>query len=158
MPQTTSIATKATRADRIGIPTRVFAMLPSEFLESQYANDESAFVIVVPDTGDAAFDPAHKDKAGKDIKAKFVVVDEKAEGGRGVAPLVLFNRDGEPELDSEDRPTVLAMSNGEHKLIPLGFSLYMQAIPLNTKATTIDEALGRKPKLVEVPQTDEKAA
>lgn len=158
MPQLTTQATKATRADRIGTPTKAFAMLPSAFLESEFADDEKAFVIVVLDTGESAFDGMHKDKAGKEVKAKFVVVDEKAEGGRGVAPLILHGANGEVELDGEDNPVVLAMSNGEHKLIPLGFSLYMQAIPPNVKGTTIDEALNRKTPLQEAPKQETKAA
>lgn len=153
MPTTTTQATKATRADRTGIPTPALVMLPSEFVESEYADDDRAFVIVIADIGDASFDPAHKDKAGKDIKAKFIVVDQKAEGGRGVAPLILVDRNGDPVLDGEDKPQVLAMSNGEHKGIPLGYTLYMQAVPPNTKGITIDEALNRKSNVTELPKT-----
>lgn len=93
---------------------------------------DDCLIIAVPITGKAQFKPSKDTKDGKTSKATFVVAQVGSSYG------------GEQLGMSSD--------TGDINGLPLSLSLSLTAAPPNRKATTIDEALGRKPE--EKPEGD----
>lgn len=131
-------------AQGIGETEVVQVMLLSEAMDQFTSGDlEDAIVVLIPDTGKGRFEPSHATKPDKDGKVKqtkacFVIGELGGwQAGQGID---------------------FRQSQGDVESLPLTVRMSVIAQVPNTKATSIDEALNRKPQLVEVPQNETKAA
>lgn len=99
-----------------------------------FENDADMIVIGIPDTGKGKFVPSKAAEGDKKAtKACFVIAEM---GGWQAGEGIDFRQ-----------------SHGDVEGLPLTVRMSIVGQVPNTKGTTIDEALNRKPQLVEVPKT-----